>query len=298
VILDHDLPPFRAAIASQVASMMVAYAAYPALDASRSPAPLSTQVLRYLLREKLGFDGLIASDVLARTDGLTPAEEANLAVRALDAGCDLLLCPVHFAAIVDALEAALRDGPLDDDRILQSRRRRSKWAQWAAPPTEYRKASTSDLTWAAGLAERAVHLLRGERPTLGAAVEVVVVDDDAPPAAAAGARGAPFAEALRTPHVRVSVVDAPSDAFRGSVIVLVLGDDHPSKARSGYSEATIAAVRGAAEAARAAGRSSIVIQFSHPRLAERLGGVENIVCAWSRDPCMQEAAARWLLRTA
>ena len=79
--------------------------------------------MRYLLRERLGFEGLILSDILAQPD--EPAEtEAEMALRALDAGCDLLLFPRDLEGTVEALERAVRDGPLFEDRIEQSQRRR------------------------------------------------------------------------------------------------------------------------------------------------------------------------------
>ena len=64
MLFDHEFKPFRAAISSRVASMLVAHVSYPSLDASESPATFSSVILRYLLREKYGFEGLVASDVL------------------------------------------------------------------------------------------------------------------------------------------------------------------------------------------------------------------------------------------
>ena len=48
--------------------------------------------------------------------------------------------------------------------------------------------------------------------------------------------------------------------------------------------------------ARAAGRDSVIIWFGHPRLAGAFGDEAPLVCAWSGDPCMQSAAARWLAK--
>jgi beta-glucosidase len=300
VLLESDVQPFRGVIGAQVASIMAAHVAYPALDASRSSASTSTQVLRYLLREKLGFDGLIAADWRTMHAASGAEEEARLAVRALDAGCDLLLCPEHLHEVVAVLEVALRDGPLDDDRILQSRRRRSKWAQWAAPPTEYRRASGSDIAWAAALNERVVHAIRGQRPVLGPVADIVMVDDAAlrPGAAHAeasvtpGGRVQPFVDALRAGPVRVHVSDLPTAAFRGAVLIALLGGrDH-----SAYAAATHQAIARVVEAAREADRPALIVQFDHPRLAHAIALEEPIVSAWSDDRWMQEAAARWLLR--
>jgi beta-glucosidase-like glycosyl hydrolase len=294
VLLEQDVVPFKAAIAAQAASIMTAHVAYAALDASRSPATMSTQVLRYLLREKLGFDGLIASDWSAMGNAGSAEEEAEAAVRALDAGCDLLLCPEHLSEVVRALDDALRDGPLDDDRIIQSRRRRSKWAQWAAPPTEYRRASGSDLQWAATLNERVVHPVRGQRPTLGPVVDIIVVDDSPPRPNLPAWSPTPFVDALRAGALRVQVTETPSPAFRGAVIVALFGGGQDGDV--GYSASAQDTVARACAAARQADRAAAVVQFNHPRLADGVADQESLICAWSEDRWMQEAAARWLLK--
>ena len=88
LLLETDIMPFRAAIAAGVASIMTAHVAYPALDASRAPATLSTKILHFLLREKLRFDGLIVTDALIMEGVLGPEGEAAAAVRAIDACVD------------------------------------------------------------------------------------------------------------------------------------------------------------------------------------------------------------------
>src|SRR2546430_6978084 len=240
---------------------------------------MSTQVLRYLLREKLGFDGLIASDWIAMQGAGDAEDEAMAAVRALDAGCDLLLCPRHLTEVVKALEDALRDGPVDEDRIIQSRRRRSKWAQWAAPPTECRRASGSDVAWAATLNERVVHLVRGHRPTLGPVVDVVVVDDSPARPSKPPWSFNHFVEALRAGAVRVQVVDTPSPAFRGSVVIALFGGGGPDD--GGYSAAAHGSIERVRAAAHAADRPVLLLQFNHPRLAAHIAAPEPLAGAWS-----------------
>ncbi|HET6611220.1 MAG TPA: beta-N-acetylhexosaminidase [Kofleriaceae bacterium] len=99
-VLDHDLArleavellPFRRAIAAGVPVMMTAHVVFAALEAG-VPATLSAAVIAGLLRERLGFAGVIVSDDLdmkAVADGYAPGDAA---VRAIAAGCDaLLLC--------------------------------------------------------------------------------------------------------------------------------------------------------------------------------------------------------------
>jgi hypothetical protein len=63
-----------------------------------------------------------------------------------------------------------------------------------------------------------------------------------------------------------------------------------------YSPATLARIEHACEAATLHRRNVVIVLFAPPVLASRIRGSAPIVCAWSGDRCMQEAAARWLVR--
>jgi beta-N-acetylhexosaminidase len=86
--LDSRLAPFRWAIAAGAKLVMVSSASYPALDATGTPAVFSRPIVSGLLREELGFGGLVVTDALdAPAAGRTP----HAAARAIAAGVDLLL---------------------------------------------------------------------------------------------------------------------------------------------------------------------------------------------------------------
>ena len=293
-LLDVDIAPFRAAISSGVASIMTAHVAFPALDPSGAPATVSSDILRFLLREKLNFDGLIVTDAMIMQGLLEGSEggEGEAAVRALAAGCDLLLYPTDIEAVIAALGAALGQARIDEERLYRSLRRRLKWAQWAAPPTDYRRATAADVAWAAQLSERMVHVVRGQAARLPGTLELVIVDDDIGGPYPAPSRE-PFIAGLRAGGRDVRVV-GPDEAPHAPGLVALFGDIRSWKNRPGYSLDTRTRVARACAAARDNGREALVIQFSHPRLAETLDGVENVVCAWGGDRSMQEAAARWL----
>ena len=70
------------------------------------------------------------------------------------------------------------DGRIDEERLYRSLRRRLKWAQGAAPPTDYRRATAADVAWAAQLCERVIHIVRGEVGKLPGTLELAIVDDD------------------------------------------------------------------------------------------------------------------------
>lgn len=288
---ESDLVPFRAAIDAGVASIMTAHVAYPALDPTGVPATLSRDILQWRLRQQMRFEGLIVSDALIMDGVLTGRPEGEVAVRALHAGCDLLLYPAELASVVRACERALREGVLDEERVHQSLRRRLKWAQWASPPNEYRRPAASDVAWGAQLAERVVHVVRGRPLHLAGALDVLVVDDDlggpTPPPSRA-----PFVAALTEAGLAASPVSVPGAAGRRSTVLALFGDVRAWKGRAGYAAESRAAV----ERACAVRPDLVVVQFGHPRLAAEIPAARHVVSAWGGEPVMQRAAARWLVR--
>ena len=120
-----ELPPFQAVIAEGVAAVMTAHLMLSALDPER-PATLSRPVLTGLLRQELGFDGLIVTDalVMEAIAGRYGAGEA--AVLALEAGADLVLMPADARGALASIEAAVADGRLSESQLQRSAERRRK----------------------------------------------------------------------------------------------------------------------------------------------------------------------------
>jgi beta-glucosidase-like glycosyl hydrolase len=289
-LLEVDLLPFRVAIEAGVASIMTAHVAYPALDVSGVPATMSREILQWLLRQQMRFDGLIVTDALVMGGALAGRSEEEAAVAALQAGCDLLLCPRDLEAVIRALERALEAHELSAEQVQQSLRRRLKWAQWASPPNEYRKPSAADIAWGAQLADRVVRMVRGVRPPLRPPLEVVVIDDDVgdPPPPPRD----PFLATLTHGGWEVRRVPAPTGEPGRATLIALFGEARPWKGRAGYAPETRAAV----ERACAAAPDALVMQFGHPRLIRELPAARAIATAWGGEPAMQQAAARWLLR--
>lgn len=127
-----ELPSFRAAIAARVPILMTAHVHYPALD-PQLPATLSPTILTGLLRRRLGFRGVIATDDLemrAIAGHWGPGESAVLALRA---GCDLLLfCHRQdwLREAVVAIEDAVASGRLPEARIAEAYRRVTRLLRW------------------------------------------------------------------------------------------------------------------------------------------------------------------------
>lgn len=140
-----ELPPFRQAIRAGVASVMTAHLLLPSLDAER-PATLSAAVLSGLLRQELGFDGLVVTDalVMEAIAGRYGAGEA--AVLALEAGADLVLMPADADAAITAIVAAVQSGRLSEARLEASlERRRRALASLPAPSPASPEAGQTPL---------------------------------------------------------------------------------------------------------------------------------------------------------
>jgi len=121
-----EFEPFRAAIAQQVAFIMTAHVLVPALDEQR-PATLSPLIVQQLLREELGFDGVILSDDLEMKAVSARMPVAAAAVDAIRAGCDgLLVCSGDIevqAATLEALVRAVESGEISTSRLTDAAKR-------------------------------------------------------------------------------------------------------------------------------------------------------------------------------
>ena len=117
-----ELQPFRYAIDHGLQAMMTAHVHYPALDPTY-PATLSSTILSGLLRQQLGFSGVILSDDLEMRAILDHATVGNAAIRSLQAGADMLLiCKSRVLATetFQALRHAVTSQQLDAAQVEAS----------------------------------------------------------------------------------------------------------------------------------------------------------------------------------
>lgn len=115
-----DAPPFQRAIAEGTDSVMSAHLELPQLDDSGEPATLSRNVLTGMLREELGFDGVLVTDSLQMEGVREQHPDPEIAVRALEAGADILLMPNDLRAAIDGVLDAVHSGRLSEQRIDRS----------------------------------------------------------------------------------------------------------------------------------------------------------------------------------
>ena len=119
-----ELVPFRAAIEAGVTSIMTAHIALTCFDPDDPlPATLSPSVMTGVLRDSLGFEGMVVTDALTMGAIISRFGAGESAVRAFLAGSDLLLMPDHLADVVDAMVAAIDSGRITPERLDRSVRK-------------------------------------------------------------------------------------------------------------------------------------------------------------------------------
>lgn len=112
--------PFKAGIEAGANVVMVGHLQVPQLISDDTPASLSSELITGILREKLGFDGIVITDSLsmgAITEYYTPDEAA---VRCIQAGGDMLLMPQDFKTAYEGVLNAVKNQTIPESRIDES----------------------------------------------------------------------------------------------------------------------------------------------------------------------------------
>lgn len=115
--------PFQAAIDADTEFVMVGHISLPNILEDDTPASLSEEVVTEMLRNDLGFDGIVITDAMnmgAITNNYTSAEAA---VQAVQAGVDMILMPQDFEDAYQGILSAVNSGTISEDRIDESVRR-------------------------------------------------------------------------------------------------------------------------------------------------------------------------------
>jgi beta-N-acetylhexosaminidase len=307
-----ELAPFEAAIVEGVDGVMTAHMAVPALDPQGRlrPATLSPPILTDLLRQEMGFGGLIVTDALHMDGVKGQGRPGAVAVAAVQAGADILLIPPDAAQAIDAVVEAVRQGRLSESRIDMSVRR----ILAAKAAMGLREGAQVDLTalrgrlgtaehegWARDVAERSITLVRGEPGGIPVAVAdrtvLALIYDDR-----AGHRwGAALEEALaergaRVLTIRLSRRSGAAELERArrlaatSDLTLIASFSRalPWKGNLGLPEDIAGLIN------ELAGAGAPVVSFGDPYLLRQLTRARTYLLAWSEMDASQRAVARAL----
>lgn len=119
----HELKPFAVAVDNHVGGIMTAHILVPQVDTNGLPATFSPVILKDLLRQEMGYDGVIMTDSLGMAGASGGQSQAEAAVLAVKAGADMLVSTTPMSAhiaIWEALMAAVREGELSESQIDRS----------------------------------------------------------------------------------------------------------------------------------------------------------------------------------
>jgi beta-N-acetylhexosaminidase len=307
-----DLPPFRAAIAAGMDGMLVGHIAVPNVAGDDVPASISPKLTGAILRGEMGFRGLVSTDAF-NMRGLTRRYgQGDAAVRAIQAGADILLQPEDIPAVLDAVEAAVRDGRISPARLDESARRvlaaktrvrllHGRTADAAAMRGIV--GSEAHRRLAAQVAERSITLVRDARglvPVAAGARRILSITYGGSQAASGQVFNAGLAaqgRTLETARVTGGTSAGEYAALRAKAAAadLVVVSAYVTPVQYVGSVEAGGAFTAFVEELAKAGRPVVAVSFGSPYLLRAFPSVPAYLLAWGADAVSQEAARRALL---
>ena len=307
-----ELVPFRSAIAAGVKVVMSAHIALPAIDPGETrPGTVAPGVLTGILRDSLGFQGLVVTDALDM-GGIANAYGADASVRAFLAGADLLLQPADAAAAIAAMEAAVARGEITPERLDRSVRKvlqakldlglfARRTVQLDSLPGIV--GSARFLDEARAMAARSivmvkdvngtVHGLRREKPPITLVTYGEEDNRTVGQALAAELRRLGFAPAVVRlwPSSGAASYDSAAVALARRPVALFVTADKPTAWRGniGLPERLSNLIGSSARA-----RRTILVSLGNPYLISRLPEVGSYLIGWRSNAVTEEAMARAL----
>ncbi len=306
-----EFPPFRAAIDAGIGGIMTAHLSIPALTGDNAvPATLSPEVLTGLLREEMGFDGLIFTDAMDMYAIDRRSRRGEAAVLALEAGADVLLMPPSPEAAREGIVSAVLEGRLSEDRLNASVRRVLE-AKEGLGLHQDREVQVEEVAARVGIqehesvaqevADRSLTLLRNEKnllPLLGTrSARVLSVTFRRPTDLMAGRV---LNAGLRSRYPRLVTADldqdTAADVYDGllgrarsyNLVVVSLFVTTVSYSGSvAIPDQTAEFIQGLARE----GVPHIVISFGNPYLLASFPDAQAYLLAWSGSGVSQRAAA-------
>jgi beta-N-acetylhexosaminidase len=122
-MLKCEMIPFKAGIKAGAQMIMTAHISAPKVSGEDVPATLSSVILQDKLRGELGFDGVIVTDAMDMGAITTQFSNTEAAIKAIQAGVDIVLCSREFVKVFDAVVEAVEKGKIKESRIDESVKR-------------------------------------------------------------------------------------------------------------------------------------------------------------------------------
>ncbi|MEM9997129.1 MAG: glycoside hydrolase family 3 N-terminal domain-containing protein [Bacteroidota bacterium] len=312
-----ELPPFQQVIDAGVDGIMTAHIAVTGVEGPDAPpATCSPFFLTEVLRERMGFGGLVITDALNMGGAAKAFGPNELALRALEAGADVLTYPHDIRAVREAILDAVAAGRLSEDRIAASARRvleakaraglHARDARVSLDAVDTVVATRDHHALAGEAAARAITLVRDTHDTVPLPAErqrvLSVTYADAEDLAAGHAFDADLAQHHAVTSVRMDARSGTGefDALRQHaaeadvVVAAIYLSPRNFKGSVGANDRFTSFVNELA----AEGTSLVVVSCGNPYLLSAFPDAPAYLLAWGGDVVGQKAAARALLGTA
>jgi beta-N-acetylhexosaminidase len=310
-----ELRPFQAAIDAGMGAVMTAHITVPALNGGNGDAAtLSASVMTDLLRRDMGFQGILFTDAMDMRAISGRLGTAEAAVRAIEAGADVVLMPLSVVDAVDGIVEAVETGRLEEARIDASVLRLLETKE-SLGLHENRSVSLDDVPRivgipehtevAAEIARRSITVLRNGRsllPLRGTRSARVLSVTYARPSDVLAGRY--FNRSLRQVYPRLSTAgldpDSPAELYedllaRARRSALVIVSTYVTAVSYSGSVAIPEETSGFVRALGEAGIPHIVVSFGNPYLISEFPDVRAYMLAWSGSEASQTAAAAALM---
>ncbi|ORT61674.1 glycoside hydrolase family 3 protein [Streptomyces sp. CB03238] len=302
-----DAPPFRAAITAGIDSIMTAHIVVPALDPAEDPATLSRPILTGILREELGYDGVVVTDSLGMEGVRTKYGDDRVPVLALKAGCDQLLNPPKLSVAWNAVLKAVQSGEISEARIEESilriLRLKAKLGLFTYPYVTHDSVDRTvgtrpHLATADRIAERTTTLLLNEDGLLPLSPRtqphlLVVGADVASPSGTTGPPTATLAGALTELGFTTTALPtgtAPTAAKIDEAVAAAAGKD--AVIVGTYNVSATSGQRTLVSRLAATGVPVVTVAIRNPYDIARLGGQRATLATYSWTDVELRAAAR------
>ena len=115
-----EFVPFKDACEKGIPFIMTGHILVPAISGDKRPASLSKIMLTDILRNRLGYQGIIICDALVMDAIRNDFSSCRAGVEAIKAGCDMVMKPGHFRGSVNAVIEAVKSGEISESRIDES----------------------------------------------------------------------------------------------------------------------------------------------------------------------------------
>ncbi len=127
--------PFSRGIHAGAGCVMVGHISLPSVTQNDLPATLSSEIITGLLRETLSFDGIVITDSMSMGAITNYYTSGEAAIKAIQAGADIILIPQHFEQAFEGLLQAVQSGTITEDRIDESVYRILRYKLFQLPQT-------------------------------------------------------------------------------------------------------------------------------------------------------------------